>query len=88
MVHILVDSDKKKQKSRGLTILTIVEIVLIAVLCVLNVIGVKGLVKYDDYYELYIAAGQIRPDYLQSVPAGYAVSKLLESAGIELNPLF
>ena len=48
-------SDKKKQKSRGLTILTIVEIVLIAVLCVLNVIGVKGLVKYDDYYELYYA---------------------------------
>ena len=37
---------------------------------------------YDDYYELYIATGQIKPDYLQRVPAGYAVSKLLEAAGM------
>ena len=37
---------------------------------------------YDDCYELYIASGQILPDYMQPVPAGYAVSKLIKAAGL------
>lgn len=40
---------------------------------------------YDDCYELYIASGQILPDYMQPVSAGYAAARLAEAAGIPVD---